>query len=499
MLAAELVVHLIAPTGDTGRAEYGYGHLRRIWYACRDVLGVAAAAPGLGVPTDLPDSPADLKGAGAPIVEQIVASQQADGPGVFQTVLRRQRGLFCLSAILAPRPGEEVGWSELDARWDEAGTASRSDFVDQTRIYQGLLPRFNVLSGYPQAASAELVGEYASELPSFDRADGWEHRGATTLEGFALWEPGAGGDDRALRRLLVIADAQREAALGAWTWSSGGTAPPSLQLYLAEAAKMRLQARVWAAGTAAVERLRRGLDDGARQLGGGLAEAGLLGTDGAEAASVLARPLAQLRADVFYETVTRTSLLDVERNVRIVEANMRSLTASTVIPTGLADPFADDQRCARHLADLLADSAAFLSSAGARARAAVDAAERAGLAASVEAPMADLPITGEDRLMFLDELAELYVDPRLACQLAERVGVPRRRLPFAVGMSPRTWWGEVLRELESGLVPSPLRGLLGAALEDYRHNPRFLDLASRYRLPSDSPGRVEDDPSPQRM
>ncbi|MDT3443937.1 MULTISPECIES: CATRA conflict system CASPASE/TPR repeat-associated protein [unclassified Pseudofrankia] len=489
MLAAELVVHLFAPAGDNRVAERGYGQVRRVWYASREVLGVTSEAPGLGVPADLPESPADLAGLGQRTGDGIIASQQAPpGSGVFQTVLRRQRGLLCLSAILAPFPADGIGWPELDAKWDDVSSASRSELIDQARIYQGLLPSFDVFAHYPHSATAELAGGCAAELPDFDRVAGWERRGVTTIAGFAIWEPAAGGDYRPLRRLMITTTAAREAALGAWTWSSGGAAPPPLQLYLAEAAKMRLQGRVWTAGAPAVEQLRHRLDEGARRLGGGLAEAGLLGA-GAEASTAvsvaaLAERLAQVRSDVFHEISARTSLLDVERNVRIAAANMQALTMSTVIPTGLADPFEEDQRCARHLLDLLGDGGAFLASAGARARAAVHATEQAGLAAEVGAPIGDPTIAGEDRLAFLDELSELYADPLKAYHLVEGLEVPRGRLPVASGLNPRTWWGEVFRELESGILASPFRDLLSAALTDYCHNGQLLDLASRYGVPN---------------
>ncbi|MBL7488596.1 hypothetical protein I6A62_10970 [Frankia sp. AgW1.1] len=488
MLAPELVVHLFAPAGDSRAAERGYDQLRRVWYASRKALGVHAAALGLRVPADLPDSAADLMGPGPLTDHEIVASQQGPADvGVFQTVLRRQHGLLCLSAILAPFPGAEVDWPDLDARWDEARGAPRSELVDEARIYQGLVPSFDVFAHYPHSATAGLALRCAAELPTFDRAAGWESRGASTISGFAVWEPAAGDDYRPLRRLMIIASAAREAALGGWVWSVGGTAAPPVQLYLAQAAKLRLQGRIWSAGATAADQLRRRLDTGARQLGSGLAEAGLLGAgptaSTAPTDSTVAQRLAQLRADVFHEASARTSVLDLERNVRIAAANMRALTAATVIPTGLADPFEQDQQCAQHLLDLLGDGGALLKSAGVRARAAVRVAEQAGLTTSGGAPADDQALAGDDRLTFLDELSEAYADTLDAYRLLEKLGVPRRRLPVAGGLNPRNWWGEVFRELESGLVAAPFRGLLGAALVDYRHNRQFLDLAERYGVP----------------
>ncbi|WP_396230604.1 CATRA conflict system CASPASE/TPR repeat-associated protein, partial [Frankia sp. ACN1ag] len=517
--SAELVVHLVTPFDEGPLGERAYARMRGLWYACREVLGLSQPAHVVGVPADLPCSlPAARAG-------DLLAVQQApdDGRGVFQTVLRRQHALLCLSAILAPAEsprrsgdgasgdgasadgasgdgeggastrasgGETVavsrgGWSALDARWETASAPFRSEFVDETRIYQALLPEFDVFAHYPHAASPSLARACSAALPEFTRAAGWEARGGTTMSGFAVWEPGGGGDYRTLRRLVVLAAAAREAALGTWTWSSGDTAPPALALYLAQAAKMRLQGRVWSAGTTA-DRLRHRLDGTAKEIGGRLAQTGLLGA-GPSSRLVnsvdadLAGRLAQLRTDSFHEQTVRMTIDDLRRNVEVAAANMRALTAREVIPTGYADPFGDDQRCAEHLLGVLADGAGYLRTAGRRAREVVRVCERLGVVSEpVDGAVFDLQLAGEDRLTLLDELADVYADLIRARQLLEELGVPRRRLPAETGLSARAWWGEVFHELESGLVATPYRDLLRAVLRHYRHNQVFRAIADRY-------------------
>ncbi|MCK9896054.1 CATRA conflict system CASPASE/TPR repeat-associated protein [Frankia sp. AgB32] len=484
MRSAELVVHVFTPLDGGPLGERGYTLLRELWHAGREELGLSRPASAIDVPTELPPSVSAF----APGALLAVQQAPADGGGVFQSVLRRHQGLLCLSAVLAPGPdgrADGFDWAPLEARWERVSAPSHSDLLDETRIYQGLLPAFDVLEGYPHAATPELAAACAPALPRFDRAPGWESRGASTISGFAVWEPGAGADHRALRRLIVLGAADREASLGAWTWSAGDTAPAPLALYLAQAAKMRLQGRVWAGGRTA-ERLRRRLDGAATRLGDRLAAAGLLGVDRAPGAAGLVDPdladgLARLRAEVFHEVSVRTTTEDLRRNVEIAAANMRALTHREVIPTGYADPFREDQECAEHLVGLLADAQAFLHGAGRRAREVARVCARLGVlvAPAAGAPV-DVRLTGEDRLALLDELADVYADPVRARRLVIDLGAPRRHLPVPEGHSPRDWWAEVLHELESGLVATPVRGVLRAALASYPHNVTFRAIAARY-------------------
>ncbi len=480
MRSAELIVHVFTPLDDGPLGQRGYTLLRDLWYAGRDELGLSCPASAIDVPTDLPPSVSAL----APGALLAVQQAPADGGGVFQSVLRRDQRLLCLSAVLAPAGA--LDWAPLEARWERVCAPWRSTLLDETRIYQGLLPGFDVLEGYPHAATAALAAACAPALPRFDRAPGWDTRGASTISGFAVWEPGAGADHRALRRLLVLGAADRETSLGAWTWSAGDAAPAPLTRYLAQAAKVRFQARVWAGGRSA-ERLRRRLDGAATELGARLAAAGLLGLDRATGAASLDDPelaecLARLRADVFHEVSVRTTTEDLRRNVEIAAANMRALTRGEVIPTGYADPFRDDQDFARHLAGLFVDAQAFLHGAARRAREVARVCVRLGVEVTpaVGGGPLDVRLAGEDRLALLDELAEVYADPARARALVVGLGAPNRHLPVPEGHSPRDWWTEVLHELESGLVATPVRGLLRAALRTYPHNATFRAVAARY-------------------
>ncbi|MCM3884386.1 CATRA conflict system CASPASE/TPR repeat-associated protein [Frankia sp. R82] len=507
--SAELVVHVYAPFDGGPLGERGYGLLRGLWYACRTEFGLTSPATAVHVLTELPTSWRELPG------RSLVAVQQApgDGGGVFQTVLRRDHGLLGLSAVLAPTAaaaGTDVGtgqrpsgsdWSPLDARWERASAPWRSELLDEARIYQGLLPAFDALAHYPHAASGALARAIAPALPAFPRAVDWESRGVSTLSGFAVWEPGAGEDRRTQRRLVILAAAAREAGLGAWTWSAGDTAAPPLARYLAQAAKLRLQDRLWSRGTVA-QSLRRRLDDASTQLGGYLTETALPAAVASSPAHDGGARVASLRVDLLRAVTVRTTVADLRRNVEVATANMRALTRREVIPTGYADPFSDDLQYAEHLAGLLADGEAYLRTASRRARellrvcadlgllpAAVPAAETAlGLPASPPSVRFDLALSDEDRLILLDELAMVFAEPTAARQFVADVGAPRPSLPAFEGLSPRVWWGEVFHLLDHGIVAAPYRDLLRAALRRYPHNTAFLAVAARYRVPPSAPG-----------
>ncbi|WP_163550166.1 CATRA conflict system CASPASE/TPR repeat-associated protein [Candidatus Frankia nodulisporulans] len=402
-------------------------------------------------------------------------------------------GLSVVIAPAAPDPaaaapsgaGERpagFGWAAMDARWERVIAPWQSELLDEARIYQGLLPTLDVPAHYPHAAGADLARAVTPALPVFPRAVGWESRGASTLSGCVVWEPAAGHDHGTRRRLLVLAGAAREASLGAWTWSSGDTAAPPLALYLAQAAKPRLQGRLWSDGTA-TQALRRHLDDTSARLASELITAVDTDTAGSAAA-----------ADVDAAGGDRDRrAAALRRNVEVAATNLRALTSRDVIPTGHLDPFEGDLLYARYLAELLTDGEAYLRTAQRRAREVLHVyaplvpapappapTPRVGSAASAPAVRLDLPLSGEDRLILLDELAVVFAEPTEARQFVADIGVPRGSQPVLADHSPRVWWGEVFHLLAHGIVGTPYRALLVAALRHRPYNETFRAVAQRY-------------------
>ena len=119
-------------------------------------------------------------------------------------------------------------------------------------------------------ASAPLARQLAAALapvvaPETDPQ--WVSRGLTVAGGFAVWETTVGvderTDERAERRVVIVAPSGRDPELSAWVWSRGDLSITPLTRYLMHAAKIRYELRVRNRAESLL-RLRRSLDDSFR-------------------------------------------------------------------------------------------------------------------------------------------------------------------------------------------------------------------------------------------
>ena len=95
------------------------------------------------------------------------------------------------------------------------------------------------------AAAAELGQSLDPLLPyREDRPPQWWQGGTTTAAGYTLWDAGLAADTSDVREIVLIAAADRDAELSAWTWSDGTPQIPPFARYLLHAAKLRYEARL---------------------------------------------------------------------------------------------------------------------------------------------------------------------------------------------------------------------------------------------------------------
>ncbi|WUI02585.1 effector-associated domain EAD1-containing protein [Spirillospora sp. NBC_00431] len=91
----------------------------------------------------------------------------------------------------------------------------------------------------------------------------------------------------------------------------------------------------------------------------------------------------------------------------------------------------------------------------------------------------EIPMTGQDRAIFLEALAETYSTATRADRILDAIDFPARlRPPFTT--SPEQAWNDIFREIVNGVVQAGFRRLLENALRVYGHNQTFLDLSDRY-------------------
>ncbi len=441
----EFVAHVfVAAGGPQVAADYRY--LAGLWRRC-------AAEFAIDQPVD--PYPSELPGTG-PVVgedEELVAVRSRRAGGLHQLAVRRVHDVLCLSVVLAPDPAP--GWTELESRWESLLAPPTRGVLGSVRILQARLSEPGAVPGVG-APPRDAVGEWG--------------RGALRAEPplgpFAVWEAAGGADARADRRVVVVAAADRDPQLSAWTWSRGDGALTPFARYLLHAAKVRFELRVRAAnqGTA----LQRSAEEAAAQLRS-VVVAGR-STDPEDAVK-----LAALRAAEVRLTYLVTWTCGLRESVRIAAGNM----AAHAHGDQAAGLFADDRGVAAWLDRQLGHDLTYAKGALERVRSVVAAAERL-VPARPGTPHRAVRLTGGQKRALIDALADAYptyedlamlLDLRLERRLtdfspvdampavvwrligeAERLGFTRDLITAAVAGNPGN---PALQELEAS-------GLLGA-------------------------------------
>ncbi|WP_239341582.1 CATRA conflict system CASPASE/TPR repeat-associated protein [Frankia sp. CiP3] len=489
LVAPELAVHVFAPTGGP-HAEDLYVYLRHLWQGCRDQFGMKSSIITLGVPPNPPQQHQP----DATRVQAGLAAQRHTGSGVFQSLLRREHDVLCLSVMLAPPPEAGVPWTELSRMWVQVSEPVPDGLLGTAELHlarladpeQGRVEPTATLG----AACRELLPAPAPH-PDFDT------RGTATAGGFAVWEADCEEEARLRRRIVVVAAHDRDAELSSWTWTwtrggaHGLTVTPFAK-YLMHAAKLRYHLRVWAGG-APVRALRRDAD---RAVAGA---AGLLDDSRQDAASAsphdAGQCLAVLRREEYRLATAAADLREMRRSVEVATANMAGYACPA--PSRDAQPgaggdrglFADDRGLASWFASQLDDDHFYLATALDRVRdtlgtaaalTGVRAAERPG--GQAFAPGEDVVLTGLERVSLLQELARTLPTDAAAETVLSLIGFGREGRPNLDMVSPRSGWAEILDECDHGAVRAPYRRILAAALARYPHNTVFRELAQRHGI-----------------
>lgn len=236
---AALVTHLFVPTSGE-QAEQERERLLTLWD------GV--------VSTEALDVLRDPR-SGDPAAPGTIGFAERRTDGTRQAMIRVAHDVLVLSVLLEPAEPDANGWPALDERWSRLLGPAAPPGLGAVRVYHGLL---RTDADDPRAV-ADLV---ADAVPGATGGPNWRGRGVLTGDGVMLWEPGSTSDERAERRLLVLAGPDHEGALSAWLWtgSARSTALTPFTRYLLHAAKLRHQLRVWSSSSADVERARRQVD-----------------------------------------------------------------------------------------------------------------------------------------------------------------------------------------------------------------------------------------------
>ncbi|MCO1655629.1 CATRA conflict system CASPASE/TPR repeat-associated protein [Pseudonocardia humida] len=354
-----LVVHLfVAARGADPRADRAYLH--EVWQRLRDRCALGEPVAGLPTTPSL-DGPAGLlaglRRAGATV------------PHVEEALLRREHDAYCLSVMREPAGAT---WAGLEAEWAAVtgGLTTPPGFLGSAHVFLARLPRTGPFSpvvrrGRPDPAP--LTPVVRPRLPDPPAPSGsaaavvrWTP-GVTVSHGFAVWEASGATDERASRRLVVVAPHDADERLSGWTWVVGaGRDLPELGRYLLHAARLRTQLRVWSDEHAALRDARRAADTAVDEL------LDLLATRPGRPTSAqlldAARRITALQAGEPGLVRTHTSLVEMRRTVQIAGANLAALS-----DPGAGGPFADDRDLGTWFAQQLDDDAAYVGAARERA------------------------------------------------------------------------------------------------------------------------------------
>lgn len=310
-------------------------------------------------------------------------------------------------------------------------------------------------------------------------------------------------DDRAERQLVVIAEENQDWELSTYTWTRDDLAMPALQRYLAQAAKIRYQRRVWAGGDQVrdlIAQSRVRANELVRWVEAGPPSPGLSRPSPpfARHSSDPAARVRHLHADFLRLVSASSELAAISHSVEIAESNMRAILREDVDKTTQHDPFADDLELAGHFIVEIADDLTYLEAATTHARETLVAVERAVLGwpqitalEGIGAGSARSPANGtvhtdsghtDARARICDAMSGLFATITDRSQLLARIGIPRHRLPEIQAGNSWQWWWEVLEELDKGLVVDPYPRLIAAARATYPGNHLLAQLAAEHGL-----------------
>lgn len=342
----QFVAHLYAPV-DGPDAGAAFRAVEEIWRGCGLVFQMTDAIPGIGLPCQLAGERADLPADG----EVALAARERPGANC-QAVLRLHHDVLNLSVALAPPKTTVTGdamtswWQAVDGQWGTLIARHGPHLLGEARLYLALVDARDGI----RAASPALYAELSGLLPDADAAHA-RSTGVAIPRDLALWETATEPDDRVLRRFLLAAAPDADAAASAWVWSRGDTAIPPLARYLLHAAKLRYEMRVWRGDSQARE-LRTALDSLSAELR-------RLGAS--DPANERLLRLRGLDAKLLH-----ADLRDLRHSVEIAASNLgRAFDLSGMLVPGSA--FADDAALAQSMLEALDDEVAYLGRATERA------------------------------------------------------------------------------------------------------------------------------------
>jgi nucleoside phosphorylase len=416
----ELVAHIFAPVKGPVWPQ-AHDRIRQLWSRCRDRLGMTEVIRRVGLPRQLPDDLAATP-AGA-----IACQQSPDGH--FQAILRREHDVLNLSLALAPGKGpddSEPSWAGLDERLDSVAGDQTETLIGTARLY---LAKVAAADGLV-SGSAQLGSGLAALLPAVPQGTGWWQRGLTGPAGLATWEVSPREDARVERRIVVVAPADRDQELSAWTWSRGDPPMPPFARYLMHMAKIRYELRVHA-GSLPVEAQCERIDDSVAAL------RALVETAGPDRLGEVAERLAELRADRARMIEKAAALKAMKHTVQIAEQNAAAALGPAAGDVTGNDLVGDDRDMARFLGKQLDNDLVYLdASLGSAAQMSEIAAEivpaSRGPGSAIRGPSpSPVPVFG-----IITALPEEFAAMRALIDGPERVNIPGDRADYVLGTAP---------------------------------------------------------------
>lgn len=487
----ELLVYEFAPTDGPGAAA-AFDHLREVWTRCTAALLMGSPIPGLGLPARLPVTAEELIPGDGMLAAQERPTEDPGGD-VYQAVLYRTHDLLCLTVMMAPadeRPSSEPddSWPRLGERWGSIAGDLPAAMVGAARVWQGHVHGPDHACG---TAWGELAALYLDVLSTRNGTPVREQHGIATRGGLMLWEQSTGDDDRAKREFLVFAAQDKDRELSTYTWQRNDLAMPALARYLAHAAKVRYQRRVWAGGDQArmlINQVSAQAHDLILRV-----EAGLSDPKPPPHDDHLHAHARRLEVGLARLASLASEFADLDRSIEIAAWNMRAVLREDVDTDVQTGPFIDDLALTEHFAVQISDDRGYLDEAIQRARQALAIVppllpppSGQGAVGGPGPPL--VPVTEPEaipaRQRCCEVMARLFTSRTARSQLLERIGVSRDRLPEIGAGNSREWWWEVLAELDKGIIVDPYSRLVTAALNFYPGNPELGRLAAEYGVGS---------------
>lgn len=224
MIAPALLTYVQVPL-EGPHAAQGRAWLDEAWRVLGDELGFTEPVPGLGVGV------APREGSG------LLAARQRPDEEVWQASLRLEHDVLCLAVMMAPSRDRDVAqaWEQLERELAVLGRPTRGA-LGETRILLAL-----------STGERDLEGVLRAAVPGGGSV-GWSRRPdqIAVPDGVVrVWETSPPDDDRAVRRLVVVASADQEHRVDRLVWTTGDGELTPLARHLMHAAKLRYQIRVF--------------------------------------------------------------------------------------------------------------------------------------------------------------------------------------------------------------------------------------------------------------